>query len=142
MGEVEGSIPSWPLLLRYVNPIAPYRIILNSVTNKTHWWPSGLRRYVQVVVYYVGAGSNPAQCTIFAFTFKQSASVAQLVEHSTVNREVPGSIPGGSVFVIPVTKQPGGLAQSVECVVSNDEAPGSKPGFSTFCRPNTNRERR
>ena len=30
-----------------------------------HWWPSGLRRYVQVVVYYVGAGSNPAQCTIF-----------------------------------------------------------------------------
>ena len=30
-------------------------------TNKTHWWPSGLRRYVQVVVYYVGAGSNPAQ---------------------------------------------------------------------------------
>ena len=62
----------------------------------------------------------------------QIASVAQLVEHSTVNREVPGSIPGGSVFVIPVTKQPGGLAQSVECVVSNDEAPGSKPGFSTF----------
>ena len=86
VGEVEGSIPSWPLLLRYVNPIAPYRIILNSVTNKTHWWPSGLRRYVQVVVYYVGAGSNPAQCTILPVTFKRIASVAQLVERSAVNR--------------------------------------------------------
>ena len=45
-------------------------------------WPSGLRRYVQVVVYYVGAGSNPAQCTIF----RAIASVAQLAERSAVNR--------------------------------------------------------
>ena len=109
MGEVEGSIPSWPLLLSYC--IAPYHIILNSMTNKTHWWPSGLRRYVQVVVYYVGAGSNPAQCTIlqkmtpegfeppaFGFGIQRAAvapwshftceiaSVAQLVERSAVNR--------------------------------------------------------
>ena len=32
-------------------------------------WPSGLRRYVQVVVYYVGAGSNPAS-TCFYFIFR------------------------------------------------------------------------
>ena len=27
-------------------------------------WPSGLRRYVQVVVYFVGAGSNPASTSL------------------------------------------------------------------------------
>ena len=56
------------------------------MTNKTHWWPSGLRRYVQVVVYYVGAGSNPAQCTILVVYLNGIASVAQLVERSAVNR--------------------------------------------------------
>ena len=28
-------------------------------------WPSGLRRYVQVVVNNVGAGSNPASTSVF-----------------------------------------------------------------------------
>ena len=30
-------------------------------------WPSGLRRYVQVVVNNVGAGSNPASTSVFGF---------------------------------------------------------------------------
>ena len=84
MGEVEGSIPSWPLLAG-AGLAGVCRIEALQPTT-THWWPSGLRRYVQVVVYYVGAGSNPAQCTILLVFHNGNASVAQLVERSAVNR--------------------------------------------------------
>ena len=81
-----------------------------AVVVAVHLWPSGLRRYVQVVV--IIRWRRFESCRVHSF-LSLAITSARLFE--------PGpsaSIPGG------------GLAQSVECVVSNDEARGSKPRFS------------
>ena len=62
------------------NPTSDSRFFLNVGTNSLlfrrdtiveHYmkseWPSGLRRYVQVVVYSVGVGSNPTSDSRFFF---------------------------------------------------------------------------
>jgi hypothetical protein len=48
-----------------------------------------LRRYVQVVVNFVGAGSSPVEC----ITFFRSVPVAQWIAHQTSDLGVGGSSP-------------------------------------------------
>ena len=54
-------------------------------------------------------------------------ALAQLVEHRTENPCVPGSIPGGTTFLLS-----GALAQLVEHRTENPCVPGSIPGGTTF----------
>ena len=79
-------------------------------------WPSGLRRCVKAAVRK-GVGSNPTAVTFFAKSVRRLSaadarfayydasrsnikypSIAQLVEHLTVDQMVPGSIPGRRTF--------------------------------------------
>ena len=75
-------------------------------------WPSGLRRCVKAAVRK-GVGSNPTAVTFQSmpwpvYSMAQAylailglfqPSIAQLVEHLTVDQMVPGSIPGRRIFV-------------------------------------------
>ena len=96
-------------------------------------WPSGLRRCVKAAVRK-GVGSNPTavildvQCALICYqkSCKREQvvciihypSIAQLVEHLTVDQMVPGSIPGQRIF----TELLGPFVSSIE---------GSTPLFFT-----------
>ena len=76
------------------NPLVTFFAIrLQLEINNVHWWPSGLRRYVQVVVYYVGAGSNPAQCTTSRHWCSGNIDASQAL--------AAGSIPAWRIFLRP-----------------------------------------
>ena len=85
-----------------------------------HLWPSGLRRYVQVVVIIRWRRFESCRVHINVLPLGPVGGSRAL------RPQAAGSIP------VKYSISDGGLAQSVECVVSNDEAPGSKPGFSTL----------
>ncbi len=80
-----------------------------------------------------------------------SGGIAQWVEHSTADREVPGSNPGAPYFffflaikivgsngvvmrmlVMLATSVSGGIAQWVEHSTADREVPGSNPGAPYF----------
>ena len=50
-------------------------------------WPSGLRRYVQVVVYSVGVGSNPTSDSRFLLNVGTNSLLFQR-HHSLTSHEV------------------------------------------------------
>ncbi len=60
--------------------------------NALHWWPSGLRRYVQVVV------SSDAWVRTPPNAKEVHGALAQSEECNVSNVEVPGSKPGCSIF--------------------------------------------
>ncbi len=60
----------------------------------------------------------------------QQGAIAQLVEQRTENPCVPGSIPGGTTFLIRFAHF-GAIAQLVEQRTENPCVPGSIPGGTT-----------
>ena len=89
-----------------------------AVVVVVHLWPSGLRRYVQVVVIIRWRRFESCRVHINVLPLGPVGGSRAL------RPQAAGSIP------VKYSISDGGLAQSVECVVSNDEARGSKPRFS------------
>ena len=66
----------------------------------------------------------------------QQGAIAQLVEQRTENPCVPGSIPGGTTFLIRFAHF-GAIAQLVEQRTENPCVPGSIPGGTTLKKSNS-----